>query len=127
MKDFFDYHYYRIAKFYFKRDGIGAVTALISVTAVQSWMIINLLLFLEGIYFNENEQLKYYKIIYLVIIATIFFYNKNKYTNKYLEFRKKWKNENLKKRRMKGIIIIVTIIFSWCLIFITGFFFHRYK
>ena len=44
IKDFFDYHYYRVAKFYYKRDGANATTALISVSAVQMWIIINILL-----------------------------------------------------------------------------------
>ncbi|PZQ98231.1 MAG: hypothetical protein DI539_29580 [Flavobacterium psychrophilum] len=125
--DFFDYHYYRVAKFYFKRDGIGAITALISVTSVQVWVLINILLFVEGLFYNEIEKFKYYKVIYFVIVIGVFLYNRNRYKNKYLDYRERWKNEDIKLKRNRGVIIIITIILAWSLIFINGIFFNRFK
>ena len=127
MEEFFAYHYYRVARFYFKRDGIGAITALISVSSVQCWIIINLLLFFEGLCSNEVEKFKYYKVLYFLVVLSVFFLNKKKYNNKYLEYREKWKNEDFKKRRLKGIIIVATIILSWSLIFINGIIFNRFR
>ncbi|GEN74255.1 hypothetical protein [Chryseobacterium lathyri] len=120
IKDFFDYHYYRVAKFYYKRDGADATTALISVSAVQTWIIINVLLFIKELFF-QNEKLKYGWIVFLFIMIGILIYNKRKYKNKYLELRNKWVSEKKKEKTVNGLIIILTIIFSWCLIFINLF------
>ncbi|MGK6343058.1 hypothetical protein ACMGDK_12520 [Chryseobacterium sp. DT-3] len=120
IKDFFDYHYYRVAKFYYKRDGADAATALISVSAVQTWIIINVLLFIKELFF-QNEKLKYGWIVFLFIMIGILIYNKRKYKNKYLELRNKWVSEKKKEKTVNGLIIILTIIFSWCLIFINLF------
>ncbi|MEI3790167.1 MULTISPECIES: hypothetical protein [unclassified Chryseobacterium] len=120
IKDFFDYHYYRVAKFYYKRDGADATTALISVSAVQTWIIINVLLFIKELFF-QNEKLKYGWIVFLFIMIGILIYNKRKYKNKYLELRNKWVNEKKKEKTVNGLIIILAIIFSWCLIFINLF------
>ncbi len=55
FKNFFDYHYYRIAKFYYNRDGADATTALISVSAVQGWIIVNILLFFKELFFQGEK------------------------------------------------------------------------
>lgn len=117
IRDFFSYHYYRVAKFYYKRDGADATTALISVSAVQGWIIINILLFIKETLFN-NEKLKYGWVVFLVVMVGILFYNKKKYKNKYLELRSKWINEEKNDKIFNGILVILTIIFSWSLIFI---------
>ncbi|AYZ10811.1 hypothetical protein EGY05_02120 [Chryseobacterium arthrosphaerae] len=117
IRDFFSYHYYRVAKFYYKRDGADATTALISVSAVQGWIIINILLFIKETLFN-NEKLKYGWVVFLVVMIGILFYNKKKYKNKYLELRSKWINEEKNNKIFNGILVILTIIFSWSLIFI---------
>ncbi|WP_241331037.1 hypothetical protein [Chryseobacterium arthrosphaerae] len=117
IRDFFNYHYYRVAKFYYKRDGADATTALISVSAVQGWIIINILLFIKETLFN-NEKLKYGWVVFLVVMVSILFYNKKKYKNKYLELRSKWINEEKNNKIFNGILVILTIIFSWSLIFI---------
>lgn len=51
----------------------------------------------------------------------VLFYNKRKYKNKYLQFRDKWVSEKRNEKVLNGSIIILTIIFSWCLIFINLF------
>ncbi|WP_123906678.1 hypothetical protein [Chryseobacterium sp. MYb7] len=118
MKDFFDYHYYRVAKFYYKRDGADATTALISVSAVQAWIVINILLFIKELFFQDINLKKYGWIIFLIVMVGILIYNNIRYKNKYQELRNRWINENRKDKTMKGLIIILTIIFSWLLIFI---------
>lgn len=116
MKDFFDYHYYRVAKFYYKRDGADATTALISVSAVQAWILINLLLFIKELFF-QDIKLKYGWIIFLIIMVGTLIYNNIRYKNKYQQLRNRWINENRKDKATNGLIIILTIIFSWLLIF----------
>lgn len=117
MKDFFDYHYYRVAKFYYKRDGSDATTALISVSAVQGWLVINILLFIKELFFQDIE-LTYGWIVFLTVMIGVLIYNKKKYKNKYSELRNRWIHENSKDKAINGLIIILTIIFSWLLIFI---------
>ncbi|QBA22449.1 hypothetical protein EU348_15150 [Chryseobacterium indologenes] len=117
MRDFFDYHYYRVAKFYYKRDGSDATTALISISAVQGWLVINILLFIKELFF-QDIKLKYGWIIFLGVMVVVLIYNKKKYKNKYSELRNRWIHENSKDKAINGLIIILTIIFSWLLIFI---------
>lgn len=121
MKDFFDYHYYRVAKFYYKRDGSSATTALISISAVQGWIIINILIFIKELFFQDINVKKYGWIIFLIVMVSILIYNNIRYKNKYQELRNRWINENRKDKTMNGLIIILTIIFSWLLIFINLF------
>lgn len=120
LTNFFDYHYYRVAKFYYKRDGSDATTAIISVSSVQGWLMVNLLIFLKQLLFG-SEKFKYGWIFLTLIMILILFYNYRKYTNKYLEFRNKWVNEDKRKRSLKGFIIILTIIFAWSLLFMNLF------
>ncbi|MGI9582586.1 hypothetical protein ACR1PO_15430 [Chryseobacterium sp. RRHN12] len=120
MKNFFDYHYYRVAKFYYKRDGADATTALISVSAVQAWIVINIFLFMKELFFKDIK-IKYSWIIFLAVMVGILIYNKKKYKSKYPILRNKWINESKKNKAINGVIIILTIIFSWLLIFINLF------
>lgn len=117
MRDFFDYHYYRVAKFYYKRDGSDATTALISVSAVQAWIVINILLLIKEVFFQDTK-LTYGWIVFLGVMVVVLIYNKKKYKNKYSELRNRWIHENSKDKAINGLIIILTIIFSWLLIFI---------
>jgi hypothetical protein len=121
MKYFFDYHYYRVAKFYYKRDGSSATTALISVSAVQGWIIIKILIFIKELFFQDINLKKYGWIIFLIVMVGILIYNNIRYKNKYQELRNRWINENRKDKTINGLIIILTIIFSWLLIFINLF------
>lgn len=122
--DFFDYHFYRVAKYYYKRDGSDAVTALISVSSVQSWIIINILIFMKDIFFREIK-FEYDWVIILLIMGSTYLYNKKRYLKKYIVLREKWSKESEEKKWINGIIII-TIVFSWSLIFINGLIFNKY-
>lgn len=121
FKDFFDYHYYRIAKFYYKRDGSDAFTALLSVTTVQSWLLINVLIFFQEIFFN-NRRFEYGWISWVVILIIVALINSKMYRNKYMFFRNKWINEDKNKKRIKGVIVIFTILFAWFAIFFNLYF-----
>ncbi len=126
INNFFDYHYYRIAKFYYNRDGADATTALISVSAVQGWIIVNILLFFKELFF-QGEKIKYGWIFFLIIMVGIIVYNKKKYKKKYFLLRDQWINENKGDKIKKGILIIFTIIISWSLIFFNVFIINKIK
>ncbi|UZT97257.1 hypothetical protein ODZ84_19010 [Chryseobacterium fluminis] len=126
INNFFDYHYYRIAKFYYNRDGADATTALISVSAVQGWIIVNILLFFKELFF-QGEKIKYGWIFFLIIMVGTIVYNKKKYRKKYFLLRDQWINESKGDKIKKGILIIFTIIISWSLIFFNVFIFNKIK
>lgn len=123
--DFFDYHFYRVAKYYYKRDGSDATTALISVSSVQSWIMINILIFIKDFFFREIK-FEFDWVIILLIMGGTYLYNKKRYLKKYIVLREKWSKESDKKKWINGIVIIVTIVFSWSLIFLNGLIFNRY-
>ena len=129
MKKFFDYHYYRVAKFNFKREGTHAFSALLSVTSVQLLALLNLFLFFESL-FSHHEARKlflYEKISFLLVFLVLLFINYKTYKKKYFEFREQWRHESKKMYIINGAIVILTIILSWSLIFLNAYIFGRYR
>ena len=79
MKNIFDYTFYRIAKFYFKRDGSDAITSLLTLTII-------IFLYLLDAYFLIRELLNFdnkqrttslvEKILVVFIMLLIYLYNR---------------------------------------------------
>lgn len=126
IKDFFDYHYYRVAKFYYKKDGADAVTAIISVSAVQSWVIINFFLFGKEVFFSD-VKVNYDYVFWIGIMIGFMLYNRKRYKNKYQQLRAKWIHEKKRKKFKNGIVIILTIILAWTLIFVNVYLINKFK
>ena len=79
MKNIFDYTYYRIAKFYFKRDGSDAITALLTLTLIMFLYFLNMFFVcfeLLKIDINGNSTI-FEKATILIVIFFFYLIKKN--------------------------------------------------
>jgi membrane protein YdbS with pleckstrin-like domain len=126
MKIIFDYTYYRIAKFYFKRDGSEAVTALLTITLVHFLYLLSIVFFLIGIFeIGRRKTSTLEKTTIVIVIFLIFLYNKRNYNGKYFNLREKWKNETKKMKIRNGILIILFVLSPLFLIILISHYFGR--
>jgi len=128
INHFFEYHYYRVAKFFFKRDGTNALSALLSVSSVEFWIILNILIFFESLLFEHHKRklFLYEKVFIFILFSAVIYYNYRKHHKQYLKYRERWKDEPKKKSVLNGIIVILTLLISWGLIFINALIFGRF-
>lgn len=113
MNYIFDYTYYRVAKKYFKKDGVQAFTALLTVSLIMFLYLLLSFFAVIFILFNipQREHAPLWeKVVVLLVMFLIFLYNKKRYNNKYTVFREKWINEPKGIKIKKGIIVILFII-----------------
>ncbi|TPG32647.1 hypothetical protein EAH81_25525 [Flavobacterium pectinovorum] len=112
-KNIFDYTYYRIAKFYFKRDGLSAFTALLTVSLIYAFFLMDFFFLGKDLFFYTEKGNQVYlleKIVLLSILFLIFLYNKKRYKGKYFLFREKWSKESNKEKQIKGVLVILFIV-----------------
>ena len=120
MNFFFEYIYFRVAKFYFKWDGKGGATAIAAVCSIQMTMAFNVYLFMLRI-INDTHLRKIHaleKCAVLLFFSLIFYYNYRKHQNNYNKYRNYWKDEILIKKRIKGLLVILSLLFPWTLLFL---------
>lgn len=112
MKNIFDYTYYRIAKFYFKRDGSDAITALLTLTLIMFLYFLNMFFVcFEFLKIDINGKSTIFeKATILIVIFFIYLFNKKKYKGRYLDLRDKWINEEINKKRINGFFIVFFIL-----------------
>lgn len=113
MKNIFDYTYYRIAKFYFKRDGLSAFTALLTVSLIYAFYLMAFFFLGKDLFFYTEKRSEVYlleKIVLFSILFLIFLYNKKRYKGKYFFFREKWSKESDKQKQIKGVLVILFIV-----------------
>lgn len=114
MKNIFDYTYFRTAKRHFKRDGVEAFTAVLTISFIVFLYCIPLYSFLIDILSFKLTH-SYDKIILSFIGLFIFFSTKRRYKGKYFTYRDKWINET-KREKLLGELFIVFFFFSPLLI-----------
>jgi flagellar basal body-associated protein FliL len=62
-----------------------------------------------------------------VIFFGLDYYNNKLYKGRFEEFDTRWGNEPKKKKVINMIVIVLTIIIAWGLVFINAWIFGRYK
>ncbi|MBF2092988.1 hypothetical protein H1R85_10785, partial [Flavobacterium psychrophilum] len=112
MKNIFDYTYYRIAKFYYKRDGSDAITALLTITLIFSLYVIDILLFVfEVLNINIRIQASFIeRCVIAVSLYIVYLPIKKRYSGKYFLLREKWIKETKYKKRLNGFLVILFIL-----------------
>lgn len=127
MKNFFfDYIYYRVNQFYFKWDGRNGITSVIAVSLIQCLSIANLFLIPERLLYTRQQissDGNSKKIAYAAacVLLLLIAYNYYKYENKFNYFKRIWKDEPLKMRRIKGWLVLFCLVFPFIPLIILGF------
>lgn len=132
MKNYFKRQYYYMSKYnkkMFKNWAGWESQAIISITMVQFLVVLNVLI---GIYIAFNPETKRKFNIYEIIIFIVLFFGLDHYNNKlykgrFEEFDARWGNESKKKKIINMVIITLTIIIAWGLVFINAWVFGRFK
>jgi hypothetical protein len=131
MKCFFERQYYYMSKYnkiMFKNWKGWESQAVISITMVQFLILLNIILAVSEIIFPETKRKfnTYEIIIFLVMFFGLDYYNNKIYKGQYEEFDARWGNEPKKKKVISIIIITLTIMIAWGLVFINGWIFGRF-
>ncbi|RNI30427.1 hypothetical protein EFB08_03940 [Rufibacter latericius] len=122
MNFFYDYIYYRVNQFYFKKDGRNGNRSIILVLFSIIGIIGNVYIVIMhalNIYNPKGIPLIVKLGIYVSMFAIYYFVNK-KYNGKYNKYRFFWKNESKQTRFYKGILVILSIILPWVTCCIMG-------
>jgi len=120
----FDYVFYRIAKFFYKRDGSNAPRAIGIVSVIQILIIGEISFLVLRIFYSLSETAKYSKEsskvgIGIALIALVF--NYIRYWGKYRVFANRWiENESVEQKRLRGIFVILSIALPFVLLIYMG-------
>ena len=120
----FDYMFFRIAKAYYRWDGKQGITAIFTISLFYcSLLFIPLITYTRAFYgksfliYNES----FIKPFLIILPLIILIFNTLRYWGKFDQLNEKYKNENLKSKKLKGILIIVTLSLPWIVGFIGAF------
>jgi hypothetical protein len=124
---FFDYIYYRMNKFYFKWDGRNGITSVIGVSMIQCLVLFDLLFFIERIFYTKQQIVasntaKAGGYIGIACLTGLIIYNYFKYYGKYNSFKSRWKNETNGERNIRGVLVLLCLVFPWVPMILMGIF-----
>ena len=107
----FDYIFFRVAKYFFKKDGSNAQRAFAVVTIVQTLLIGELFFTLDRYLLVTKISGDTAKFVGIVIAGILLFLNHLRYQGKYFSYRVRWvENENLRAYIVKGFLVIAAIL-----------------
>ena len=114
IKCFFDYVFYRIAKFYYKWDGSGASTATVGLSLVQV-LYVGLVISgtIRSIY-SRNETSPYSKTMGAIgagILIVLIILNSIIYKDKYVLLRRRWGTESNPRKFVRGMGVLFFMLF----------------
>ncbi|QTV04932.1 hypothetical protein [Faecalibacter bovis] len=106
MRNIFDYTFYRTAKRHFKRDGVDAFTARLTLSFILSLYSIPFILILSDLIKIESN-IPIDIILYFIGFIVIQYFLKKNYKGKYLKLREKWVRESKMEKFIGEIYIIL--------------------
>jgi hypothetical protein len=111
-----DYIFYRIAKFYYKKDGRSAFRAIAIISFLEGALAVNLFLIVRIIFFKQSDFEKYIKygsFIGVCIGIFLLVFNYFHFKEKYWKLSERWREEervDLLLRSKRGWLVIVGIV-----------------
>lgn len=119
----FDYIFFRVAKFFYKKDGVDAFRAICTVSLIQTLILGKLFFWIVKLKYWRFDhfihlpiQVKYFA---YVIALIIIFFNYIRYRKKYWRFSEKWKDtETQSQRKLRGVLVVSAILLPFLLIFL---------
>ena len=119
----FDYIFFRVAKFFYKKDGVDAFRAVCIVSVVQILLLGASFFSILRLIYNLSEISKFTQISVKfggVFYILLLIFNYYRYKVQYWKFSQKWNNETFQQRKLRGIMVLGVIFLSLFLVFWMG-------
>ena len=123
MATVFDYVFYRTARFFYRRDGRGAIRALISVSTVQGMVPSALLVLLQRHFYTRQQLAPYAKAeagFFCACLVGLLVRNYAVYPRRYQGLRTRWNDESALRNTLGGMGVIAAIVVSWLAVLSLG-------
>lgn len=114
IKRFFDYVFYRIAKFYYKWDGSTANTATVGLSLVQVLYIGLMVIGTIGSIYSRDDTYRYSKTMGSVgvgILMALIILNSIVYNDRYILLRRRWGTEPNPRKLVRGMGVLFFMLF----------------
>ena len=127
--EIFDNIFYRVAKFYYKRDGSSAFRAIGIVSYMQAAVVVDIFLFIRVLFLRHLDfqpYLKYGRTIAIVLALVVMTLNYFYFKDKYWRLSDRWREqeiENPSLRKMRGLLVVLGIVLPFVL-FLLPFLIH---
>ncbi len=124
IKQFNDYVYYRISRKYFKRDGLSADRAIITLSLFYTLCVGSILGFCMRLFFSRQQTSPFTiesKFLALLIGFGLYFFFRRHYKNRYLEIRERYCSELRPQKIANGILMMVVLFIPLILMVLLGF------
>lgn len=125
-----DYMYYRVAKFFFKKDGELATRATIFVSSFKLLIIVDFTLLAMRCWLSKAQINQYNtlaKISIGILLLVIIIIDDYQFKNNYRLYEKYWEAENRSIYVAKGILIVISYVLSFLPLLLLGTVFKDYK
>jgi hypothetical protein len=120
MMIIFDYIYYRIAKRFYKKDGIDAERALVTLAVIHSLLAATILVIPYKLFVSYNEFMIPKNILGIgsaLIWIICYILNRYRYKGMYWRFSERWKDrESYNQYVLNGYLVVVSIFIPFIIL-----------
>ena len=117
----FEYIFYRLAKFFYKRDGSTAIRAVGILSLIQILLLVDFFLFIRVLFLHQSDVQSYVKngrtiggVLAIIIMVLNFLYFKDRYWKLSDRWRQRETDEpTLSKTR--GWLVVLALVLPWIL------------
>mgnify|MGYP001582875045 CR=1 FL=1 len=116
----FEYIFYRIAKFYYKRDGSTAFRAVGILSLIQLMLVVDFFLMIRVLFLHQSDvqgYVKYGRTIGIVLAIILMVLNYFYFKNKYWRLSDRWREKESEDPtlRTRGWLVVLAIILPFAL------------
>ena len=115
MKNLFDYLGYRVLRWdKIIRDSKSRTRGIAYFSLIQIVLLLDIVAVIVTENFTKIEKYRMIgtaKICALIGVLIIYILNTKYFNNKYTELQNKWVDENLKKKKLRGWLIVICFLF----------------
>ncbi|RZK55445.1 MAG: hypothetical protein EOO87_07850 [Pedobacter sp.] len=113
MYFFYDYIFYRLAQWFFKKDGKSGIRAIALISSSQSFMVGLIVLSNVDLFLTvEERNLHSQKVGYVgaVVFLLLYFVNYNRFSDKYDRLQSHWEKEPKRKKIIKAFWVLISLL-----------------
>lgn len=120
----FDYIFYRVAMYFFKRDGTHAPRAIVIVSLIQCLYLSSLIVTISRLIYSTQVTSQYSKLggqLAGAIIVILVLLNYWRYKRWYSKFNSRWRNsETPTQKKVRGYLVFLGILFPMIIMIFWG-------